>query len=139
MQMMELMNFATETGTDQTSEIEEVILTELLVKQLDEDKAEDIKVIDIRGKSSIADAMIIASARSSRHLSALSSQLLRRLKEKSVKNVTVEGEGGGDWILLDLGDVIIHLFRPEVREFYQLEKFWEADLSPGSAKLQPAS
>lgn len=94
---------------------------------LDDDKAEQIVVIDLGGKTAIADYMVIASGRSARHVSALADHLTRKLKDKGLGQVPVEGLPQGDWVLLDAGDVIVHLFRPEVRDFYALEKMWGAD------------
>ncbi len=109
-----------------------VTMTDDLVKvvatSLDDDKAEDIVSIDLRGKSSIADYMVIASGRSSRQLAAMAQHLDDKLTKLGVKTRSIEGVTQGDWVLLDGGDVIVHLFRPEVREFYNLEKMWGADL-----------
>jgi ribosome-associated protein len=93
---------------------------------LDDSKAEDIVSIDIQGKSSIADHMVIASGRSHRHVAAVAENLLKALKEAGLGNARVEGLSGADWVLIDAGDVIVHIFRPEVREFYNLEKMWQA-------------
>jgi len=105
-------------------------LQSLMVSTLDADKAEDIVCIDLREKSSVTDIMIIASGRSQRHVSALADHMLRTLKEKGFGRVEVEGLPTCDWVLIDAGDVILHLFRPEVREFYNLEKMWSAALDP---------
>ena len=99
-------------------------VVELVLTSLDDDKAQDIVSIPLEGKSSIADYMIVASGSSSRQLSAMADHLEKRLKEIGCPLVGTEGVNSGDWILLDIGDVIVHLFRPEVREFYQLEKMW---------------
>lgn len=80
--------------------------------------------IDLRGKTSIGDYMVIASGRSSRQVSAMSEKLMDRLKQDHNRLCKVEGKETGDWVLIDTGDIIVHLFRPEVREFYQLEKMW---------------
>ena len=108
-------------------------LTHLILASLEDDKAEDILAIDIRGKSSFADMLVVASGRSARHVGALADHLLRKLKEAGVKQVNVEGMPQADWVLVDGGDVVIHLFRPEVRAFYNIEKIWAA--SPGPAPL----
>ena len=92
--------------------------------QLAADKAEDIVVIDLEGKSSIADFMVIATGRSKRHVAATAGHLIERLKAAGLKPVPNEGLRQGDWVLVDAGDVIVHLFRPEVRDFYNLEKMW---------------
>ena len=87
--------------------------------------ASDIVSISLAGKSSEADVMVIASGRSSRHVAAISEKLMERLKQDAGVIPRVEGKGAADWTLIDAGDVIVHVFRPEVREFYQLEKMWE--------------
>ena len=91
---------------------------------LDDNKAEDIVAIDLAGKSTLADTMIIATGNSDRHVGALANHALKRLKELGVDHVQVEGMPHNDWVLLDAGDVIIHIFRPEVRAFYRLERLW---------------
>lgn len=101
-----------------------------VLKSLDDDKAEDIVQIDLRGKSEMGDHMVIASGRSSRQVSSMAEKLTDRLKQTFGILSKVEGKGTGDWVLIDTGDVIVHVFRPEVREFYQLEKMW---LSPDEA------
>ena len=95
-----------------------------ILTSLDEDKAEDIVQIDLRGKSAMADYMVICSGRSSRQVAAISEKLIDRLKAEFGRLCKVEGKETGDWVLVDTGDVIVHVFRPEVREFYQLEKMW---------------
>jgi len=98
-----------------------------VLASLEDSKAENIVPIDLRGKSVIGDHMVIASGRSHRHVTAVADQLLRALKESGHGNgVKVEGLSGGDWVLIDTGDIIIHVFRPEVREFYNIEKMWQA-------------
>jgi len=99
-------------------------LKDLIETSLDSDKAEDIATIDLRGKTTIADYMIVANGRSSRQVSALANKLLDRLREKGVKSIRVEGLAQGDWVVIDAGDVVIHLFRQEVRDFYNIEKIW---------------
>jgi ribosome-associated protein len=91
---------------------------------LEDDKAEDIVAIPLRGKSSMADHMVICSGRSSRQVAAIAEKLTDRLKQELGILCKVEGKDQGDWVLIDAGDVIVHVFRPEVREFYQLEKMW---------------
>jgi ribosome-associated protein len=97
-----------------------------ILTSLDDAKAEEIVSIDIQGKSSIADHMVIASGRSNRHVSAVADQVITAFKEAGLGNPKIEGLEGADWVLLDCGDVIVHIFRPEVREFYNLEKMWTA-------------
>ena len=99
-------------------------LAALILDILDEQSAADIVQLDLRGKSSICDYMIVASGRSNRHVSALADYVQRGLKEIDIRNLGVEGMAQCDWVLIDVGDVIVHLFRPEVREFYALEKMW---------------
>ena len=94
---------------------------------LDEAKAEAVVAIDIKGKSSIGDYMVIASGRSDRHVGAIAEQVQRKLKEAGHGRVRIEGRPQCDWVLLDAGDIIVHVFRPEVREFYNLEKMWSAE------------
>ena len=100
-------------------------ILDIAVKALDDGKAEDIVVMDLQGKTSIASYMVIASGTSNRHVAALSEQVQLKLKEAGFKTAS-EGEEKADWILIDAFDVIIHLFKPEVREFYNLEKMWAA-------------
>ncbi len=94
---------------------------------LDDAKAEEISSIDVKDKTSVADYMVVASGRSQRHVSAVADQLSRALKGAGVKGIKPEGLPHCDWVLLDAGDVIVHLFRPEVRSFYNLEKLWSPD------------
>ena len=95
-----------------------------ILSSLEESKAEDVVTIDIRGKSPLADYMVIASGRSQRHVSALADHLLFALKDREGVYAKVEGLSEGDWVLIDIGDIIVHLFRPETRDFYNLEKMW---------------
>lgn len=99
-------------------------LLSLVLSSLDQDKAEDIVSIDLQGKSSMADHMVICSGRSSRQVAAISDKLVERIKAELGRSCKVEGKGQGDWVLIDTGDVVVHVFRPEVRDFYQLEKMW---------------
>ena len=112
---------ARKSAEDTTSEM----LLDRILTSLKNDKAEDIVQIDLRGKSSIGDYMIIASGRSSRQVTAISEKLVDNIKKDFGRSSKVEGKNAGDWVLIDTGDVIIHVFRPEVREFYQLEKMWQ--------------
>ena len=93
---------------------------------LDRDKADDVVVIDLAGKTSIADFMVVASGASKRHIAAMSDHVLEKVKEMGATSVGVEGIGHCDWVLIDIGDVLVHLFRPEIREFYALERLWGA-------------
>ncbi|AGF75295.1 ribosome silencing factor [Bartonella vinsonii] len=99
---------------------------EIILKSLEDMKAEDIISIDIQGKSSLADYMVIASVYSQRHVTAVADHLLRTWKDSGYGLAKVEGLVGGDWVLIDTGDIIVHLFRPEIRLFYNLEKMWLA-------------
>ncbi|WP_224816811.1 ribosome silencing factor [Hasllibacter sp. MH4015] len=100
-------------------------LLEAVIHSLESDKAEELVQIDLRGKSSIGDYMVIASGRSTRQVAALSEKLVERLKADFGLVSKIEGKDAGDWVLIDTGDIIVHVFRPEVREFYQLEKMWQ--------------
>ena len=106
--------------------VSEGLLAEVLA-WLDDAKAENVVTIDIRGKSSIGDYMLIASGRSDRHVGAIAEQLQRKLKEEGYGRANIEGQPQCDWVLVDIGDIIVHVFRPEVREFYNLEKMWSAE------------
>ena len=97
-----------------------------IVHWLDEAKAEDIVAIDLKGKSSLGDFMVIATGRSDRHVGAVAEQLRKHLKENGVEGVRVEGLEACDWVLIDAGDILVHVFRDEVRDFYNLEKMWSA-------------
>lgn len=99
-------------------------LVDLVLKTLSDDKAQDMVAIDLSGKTSLADVMVIANGRSHRHVSALADHLQRALKANGFGRCRVEGLPNCDWVLIDAGDVIIHIFRPEVREFYKIEKLW---------------
>lgn len=100
------------------------VLLERILTSLDDDKAEEIVPIDLRGRSSVADYMVVCSGRSSRQVASIADHLAERLKEEFGQSARIEGKDQGDWVLIDAGDVIVHVFRPEVREFYQLEKMW---------------
>ena len=98
-----------------------------IVESLEDHKAEDVIVINLRGKSDIADYMVIASGQSGRQVATMADRLVLVVKNHGVVGAVPEGKGQSDWVLLDGGDVIVHLFRPEVREFYNLEKMWNVD------------
>lgn len=102
-------------------------LVDRIVHWLDDAKAEDVAVIDLKGKTSIGDYMIIATGRSDRHVNAVAEQVLQALKDEGLARVRVEGQPQCDWVLIDTGDIIIHVFQPEIRAFYSLEKMWSAD------------
>ena len=99
-------------------------LLKRILTSLDDDKAENIVTIDLEGRSALCDAAVVASGRSSRHVSAMADHLARKLKEAGYGTRPINGQGQGDWVLVDAGDVIVHLFRPEVREYYDLEGMW---------------
>lgn len=99
-----------------------------MLAALEDAKAEDIVNIDLLGKSSIADTMVVASGRSDRHVGAVADRVLRALKEAGHGRAAVEGLETCDWVLVDAGNVIVHIFRPEVRSFYNLEKMWSSDI-----------
>ena len=99
-------------------------LLKLVQASLDDDKAGDVVVIDLAGKTEIADFMVIATGNSQRQVGAMADHLQRKLKATGLKGVALEGLVNCDWVLIDAGDVIVHLFRPEVRDFYNLEKMW---------------
>ncbi|NIJ38110.1 ribosome-associated protein [Sphingopyxis panaciterrae] len=106
------------------------LLHALILHQLDEDQAQETISIPLAGKSSIADHMVIASGRSTRHVSAIADKLAQRIKQEAGRSVRVEGLPNADWVLIDAGDVIVHLFRPEVRSFYNLERMWSFGDAP---------
>ena len=125
------MNIQTAAATNNTSPTEKSkfkessdTLLNYIIKSLSENKAEDIATIDLRGRTSIGDFMIVASGRSTRQVSSISQKLVDILKTDLGRLSKVEGKDAGDWVLIDTGDIIVHVFRPEVREFYQIEKMW---------------
>ena len=103
-----------------------------ILKSLDEDTAEDIVQIDLRGKTAIGDHMVICSGRSSRQVASIAEKLVQKVKDEFGRTARMEGKDIGDWVLIDTGDVIVHVFRPEVREFYQLEKMWQSNGDPAA-------
>ena len=113
------------TAQNSAEETTSELLLDRILTSLKNDKAEDIVQIDLRGKSSIGDYMIIASGRSSRQVTAISEKLVDNIKKDFGRSSKVEGKNAGDWVLIDTGDIIVHVFRPEVREFNQLEKMWQ--------------
>lgn len=113
-------------------------LRDLVVKALDDMKASDIKILDVRGKTSITDIMIIASGTSSRHVKALAETVAFQAKEAGEAPLGVEGANEGEWALIDLNDVVVHVMQPKVRDFYQLERLWEMDI-PAPARARADS
>jgi len=112
-------------------------LHELVLSSLDEDQAQDVVSISLAGKSSIADHMVIASGRSTRQVAAIAQKLAERIKRAGHGSPRVEGLPAADWVLIDAGDVVVHLFRPEVRSFYNLERMWGfGDAAPIAAAGQ---
>lgn len=103
-------------------------ILDIVLHRLDEDQAQNVVPIDLSGKSDVADAMVIASGRSQRHVGAMADKIARELKEHGVKQVAIEGLPACDWVLIDAGDIVVHLFRPEVRDFYNLERIWAPEL-----------
>ena len=107
----------------------------LILARLDDMKAEDTVTIDLTGKTSIADAMVVTSGRSNRHVTSIADSAVEGLNKAGLKGIRVEGKKNGDWVLIDAGDVIVHVFRPEVRAFYDIEKMWAG---AGARKQKPA-
>jgi ribosome-associated protein len=105
-------------------------LLERILKSLDDDKAEDITTIDLTGRAAFCDAIVIATGRSSRHVASMAEHLARRLKEAGYGTRPVDGARQGDWVLVDAGDIVVHLFRAEVRTYYDLEGMWSVDDRP---------
>ena len=116
-------NNTSPTQNEEFKESSDTLLN-FIIKSLSENKAEDITTIDLRGRTSIGDFMVVASGRSTRQVSSISQKLVDILKTDLGRLSKVEGKDAGDWVLIDTGDIIVHVFRPEVREFYQIEKMW---------------
>jgi len=112
---------STERGDDAAARALQAVLA-----SLEDSKAEDIATIDIAGKSALGDYMVVVTGRSNRHVMAIADHLLTDLKDDGFGAARVEGQEGGDWILIDTGDIIVHVFRNETREFYNIEKMWAA-------------
>ena len=108
------------------AELGPLSMLDTVLAQLDDAKAEQIVTISLDEKSAIADTMVVASGRSNRHVGAIAEQLVQKLKEGGYRDIKIEGMPQCDWVLVDAGDVVVHLFRPEVRSFYNLEKLWSA-------------
>ena len=126
MQTSGVKNTPKQTAKTAILAVEDVLDT--VTNSLDDSKAEDIVTINITEKSALADYMVVASGRSNRHVNAIADHLLRELKSSGAGSARIEGLESADWVLIDVGDVIVHVFRPEVREFYNLEKMWLADV-----------
>ncbi len=121
-------NTKADTAINITEGPSKLALLKIITNSLDDNKAEDINTINLSGKSGIADFLVIASGRSQRQVSALAHYAIKALKESGVKGSTIEGLEQSDWVLIDAGDVVVHIFRPEVRSFYNLDKMWETNL-----------
>jgi len=128
-------NIGTGAANDRTGRQFADGLLDLAMTSLEDDQAIDIVTIDLSGKSAIADHMVVASGRSSRHVGAIVDKLVEKLKREGKVIPRLEGVEQGDWALIDAGDIIVHVFRPEVREFYNLERMW---LPEGDTPSQPA-
>jgi len=102
-------------------------LQNLITASLDDDKAENIVTIDLAGKAAFCDRMVIATGLADRQISAMAEHLQEKLKQSGLKYVPIEGAGGSDWVLIDAGDIVVHLFKPDARETYALEKMWGSD------------
>jgi ribosome-associated protein len=100
-------------------------LRDLIAESLDDGKAEDIRVLDVRALTTITDYMVVASGRSVRQVKALKDRVIEAAREQNIRPLGVEGENAGEWVLIDFGDVIVHTMRPDTRDFYQLEKLWD--------------
>lgn len=116
-------------------EVEEV--KDLVVKTLDDMKAVDLTVLDVRGKSSVTDYMVIVSGTSGRHVKAMANSVVVEAKKAGINPLGVEGESTSEWVLVDLVDVVVHIMLPETRDFYQLEKLWEAGSVDELAEARP--
>ena len=110
-----------------SARIEPDALLSRILKSLDDDKAENLVTIELKGRSSLADTLVIASGRSARHVSAIAEHLARRLKDAGYGTRPIDGLAQGDWVLVDAGDGIVHVFRPEVRDYYDLEGMWSVE------------
>ncbi|WP_416830490.1 MAG: ribosome silencing factor [Erythrobacter sp.] len=108
-------------------------LHDLVMRQLDDDQAQEIVSIPLEGKSSVADYMVIASGRSTRQVASIAQKLAEKVKQAGFGPVRVEGLPAADWVLIDAGDVVVHLFRPEVRSFYNLERMWSFEGNEAAA------
>jgi ribosome-associated protein len=109
-------------------------LRELVRNALDDMKARDITELDVRGKSSVTDYMVIASGTSKRHVMSVAQEVLDKVKEAGLQPMGTEGQNSGDWILVDLGDVIVHVMMPDARSFYDLERLWQFDADDVAAE-----
>ena len=106
----------------------------VIVGSLEDDKAENVTVLDLAGRASFTERMVIATGLADRQITAMANHLQEKLREAGVGRVPVEGAGGSDWVLIDAGDIVVHLFKPEARELYALEKMWGAELDEEAAE-----
>ncbi len=114
-------------------------LCDLAINALEDIKALDIKVLDVTGQSSVTDIMIIATGNSTRQVKSLANNVLKEVKEKGVRPIGIEGEQVAEWILIDLGDVVVHVMTPDIRDFYNLEKLWGEDSPDVEANAEAVS
>ncbi len=128
-----------ETGDTAGRTLTGAEISRMAQDSLDGDKAENVTVIDLRGKTSFADTMIVASGRSGKHVSAIAENLHQTLKDHGVSPLAMEGQEQADWVLIDAGDVLVHVFRPEVREFYNLERMWAGPAEAGEGAADAVS
>jgi ribosome-associated protein len=127
------------TAPSEDGAIEKVeALHDLVLRSLDDDQAQDVVTIPLTGKSNIADHMVIASGRSTRQVASMAQKLTERIKKDLGRTVRIEGLPVADWVLIDADDVIVHIFRPEVRSFYNLERMWAFESTPDSAPASAA-
>ena len=122
----------THSVTDPVPALSAEDLLKSVIASLDDNKAEDITSIDLAGKTGIADFMVIATGNSQRQVAALTDYVVKDLKQKGHKDMVTQGLAQSDWVLIDAGDVIVHIFRPEVRSFYNLDKLWTTDVEAGT-------
>ena len=113
---------------EQSKEVEQLL--QCVITALDDLKVVDLKVLDVRGKTSITDVMIVATGTSSRHVKSLANHVIQQAKQAGTPPMGVEGEDVGEWALIDLGDVVVHIMQAEIRDFYQLEKLWDTESLP---------
>lgn len=109
-------------------------LTRIAVDALEDLKAVDVRVLDVREKTNVTDVMVVATGTSARHVKSLANNVIVQAKENGEMPIGIEGEDAGDWVLVDLADVVVHVLQAEVRDFYQLEKLWETDAAASAAK-----